>query len=226
MTKICCISDSHGYHKQITAIEDNDILIHAGDWAEGGTHINEFASFLAWFDKQPGTHKVLIGGNHDWILEREPALCRNLLDNYKTISYLEDSGVVIQGLKFWGSPISKRFMNWAFNRDPGEDIIKHWNLIPNDTDVLVTHGPPFGFLDKSNNWNEATGKKFDDHLGDRDLRDAMYRVMPPLHCWGHIHGSYGTTTCVHDMGEKTIMVNASMVNEAYMPVNKPIIIEL
>jgi len=226
MTKICCISDTHGFHRGIPHIEDCDILIHAGDWASGGTHVNELMAFLNWFNAQPATHKVLIAGNHDWIFEREPSVCRTVLSGYPSVTYLEDSGCEIMGLKFWGSPWSKRFMNWAFNADPGEEILKHWNLIPNDTDVLVTHGPPFGYLDKSNNWNVSTGKKFDDCLGDRDLRDALYRVMPELHVFGHIHGSGGTDTYWSDCGHKTTLVNASMVDEGYQTTRKPIYLEL
>lgn len=224
MTKLALIGCTHGYHEQV-AVPECDILIHTGDCMADGRYTGELEEFLGWFERQPAKHKVLIAGNHDRIFEREPKLVRSILDDHE-ITYLEDSDAVIMGLTFWGSPISKRFLNWAFNRDPGEEILQHWRKIPNETDVLVTHGPPFGFLDKSNNWNEATGKKFTDNLGDRDLRDEMYRVLPRLHVFSHIHGSGGETSYIHDNGYKVILVNTSMVDEGYVPNRKPIVVEL
>lgn len=223
MTKLVCISDTHGCLPG--NLPDGDILIHAGDWCAHST-FDEVREFLMWFERQPHKHRVFIAGNHDRITESHSMAFRGLREKYApTCHYLQDSEVNCDGLTIWGSPVSPRFYNWAWNRDRGEDIRRHWDLIPTHIDVLITHGPPFGFLDLSNNWNEATGKKFDDHLGCRDLLDAMYRVKPLVHIFGHIHGSGGKQVeYIHDCGHRTRLVNASLMDEAYIPNHKPVVV--
>jgi len=231
MTKIVLISDTHGYHDKIQCPEA-DILIHAGDCTDdiGQKALREF---LTWFERQPAPIKILIAGNHDGAFQKWPNLARAMVKEIApSVFYLENSGVTIKPMtdgtpvKIWGSPYTPAFMNWFFNSERGEDIKRHWDLIPDDTDILVTHGPPFGFLDKSRNWNQATGRRFDDCFGCRDLRDALYRVRPRLHVFGHIHGSGGVSSYVDDGGHKTVLVNASIMDEAYIPCRKPIVIEL
>lgn len=225
MTKIICISDTHGSHSDLK-VPDGDILIHSGDCTNDAGQAN-LRHFLGWMEKLPHKHKVLIAGNHDWAFEKWPDLARAMVKEVSpSVTYLQDSACMIEGLNFWGSPVSPRFFDWAFNRDRGEAIRRHWDMIPDNTDVLVTHGPPWSVLDKSNNWNHATGKKWDDCLGCRDLYEAIHRVMPSLHVFGHIHGSGGTHNFIHDHGWKTIMVNASMVDENYVLNRKPIEVEL
>lgn len=114
--------------------------------------------------------------------------------------YLQDSGVEIEGLFIWGSPISPKYHDWAFNRERGSDIRRHWKIIPPHTDVLITHCPPFGILDTS---SQGT------HEGCRDLLDILqHRVRPRLHVFGHIHEAHGHTTIGH-----TQYVNASIVGQ-------------
>ncbi len=229
MTRIVCISDSHGHQGDpgFPQIPDGDILVHAGDLTQDIGRA-DLRNFLKWFEAQPHKHKVFIAGNHDGALEKWPDLARQMIrETAPSCTYLQDSGCEIMGLKLWGMPYTPTFYNWFFMRDPGEAMARHCDMIPGDTDVLVTHGPPFGFLDKSNNWNSATGEKFKDCLGSRDLRDAMYRVRPLLHVYGHIHGSGGRqTTYIDNDGHKTILVNASLMDEAYIPNHKPVVIDL
>ena len=140
------ISDTHGLHHQLQLI-GGDLLIHAGDVSKYGNEI-EIINFLEWFKVQPYTYKIFIAGNHDWFFENATIeSIQTILP--KNIIYLNDSGVEIEGFKIWGSPIQPTFFDWAFNRDRGEDINKHWQLIPANTDILITHGPPFGILDKT-----------------------------------------------------------------------------
>jgi Icc-related predicted phosphoesterase len=125
--------------------------------------------------------------------------------------YLCDSGVEIDGVKFWGSPVSPRFFDLAFNRSRGTKIRKHWQLIPPDTDVLITHTPPFGILDQ----NERGS-----HTGCEDLLEVVLRIKPRYHLFGHIHEAYGTQATAH-----TTFINGSIVDATDKIANKPIIIE-
>ena len=208
MTKIVCISDTHSKHRQFS-LPDGDILVHAGDIMNSGWEGTEVRDFNVWLGEQPHRHKIVIAGNHDWLFEKHRST-RNLLTN---AIYLENSGVEIEGLKFWGSPAQPEFCNWAFNYKRGEDIDRIWKLIPDDTDVLITHGPPAGILDWIKPGRES--------LGCRNLREAIKRVKPKLHVFGHIHGGHG-----EDEIPPTKFVNASLLNEAYQPAYKPIVVEL
>lgn len=210
MPKLVLISDTHQFHSRVT-VPDGDILVFAGDMCSTGSFI-EAQSALNWLNKQPYQHVVAIAGNHDFAFER--ARTRTQLE-FGRINYLENSGVEIEGLKFYGSPVTPRFMDWAFNVDRGAAIRKYWDLIPEDTDVLVTHGPPAVFLDQSAPHLNT------EHFGCLDLRDAIARIQPQVHVFGHIHGGYG-----QDSYGKTRLFNASICDESYRPVNKPWVVEL
>jgi len=212
---ITFISDTHGLHRKVK-IEPCDILVHSGDFM-GGNSLWEFEDFLRWLKDQPAKDKVLIAGNHDRCLEETNGFCRQRIqDIVPSATYLEDSGATINGLKFWGSPVTPRFYNWAFNRDRGPEINRHWDMIPSGIDIIVTHGPPFGILDLANDWAN-------DHLGCEDLFHAVDRVEPKIHCFGHIHGSGGKSIVANN---GTLFINAAIVDEDYKPVNKPIVITI
>ena len=206
--KLVLISDTHNRHRMFS-IPDGDVLVFAGDLMTNGRRSEEIRDFNLWLGELPHSKKLVIAGNHDFLFEQHRST-RNLLTN---AIYLEDSGVEIDGVKFWGSPFQPEFCNWAFNCKRGEEIEKHWNLIPKDTDVLITHGPPAGIRD----WSWHGGES----LGCQNLRGAVRRVEPKLHVFGHIHGGYG-----EDHDGITHFVNASLLNEQYQPVNKPIVVEL
>jgi Icc-related predicted phosphoesterase len=135
----------------------------------------------------------------------------------KSITYLNDSGVEIDGIKFWGSPVTPRFFDWAFNRDA--DIQYHWNMIPYDTNVLITHGPPYGILDLT----VREGKPVGCHYLRRrlfDLKDLK------VHSFGHIHEGFGQQVGDDEDFEGVHFVNASYLDHRYRAVNSPVIINI
>jgi Icc-related predicted phosphoesterase len=187
-----------------------DVLIHAGDITYKGKR-TEVEDFLTWFDKQKFAYKVFIGGNHDFFLEKEK---KEGIEKMipQGITYLNDSGITIDNIKLWGSPVTPKFFNWAFNRKRGDSIKKHWSLIPESTTILITHGPCYGILDQVAS---------EEHVGDKDLLARIREVKPKVHLFGHIHESYGTTKSggVH-------FINASLMNENYELVHKPTVFDL
>ncbi len=203
--KITCISDTHGQHDQLS-LKGGDLLIHAGDICNRGIE-SEVVAFLNWFKIQNYKHKIFIAGNHDWFFEQET-------ENYiqkiipKEIIYLNDSGICIDGINIWGSPIQPTFFDWAFNRDRGATIDQHWQMIPKNTDVLITHGPPFGILDQTMR-GEAVGCEM--------LLEKVNEIEPKLHVFGHIHEGYG----ILEKGKSTF-VNASVLDINYRNRNLPV----
>lgn len=205
--KIVFISDTHSYHRQL-ALPEGDIIIHAGDLTKQGAEA-EVLDFLKWFEQVNFRHKIFIAGNHDFFFEKtSAATIEQLLP--PSIIYLNDSGVTIEGIKIWGSPIQPWFFDWAFNRQRGADINRHWELIPTDTDILVTHGPPFGILDQTSR-GEA--------VGCTDLLRKIKNTQIKMHAFGHIHEAYGIS-----LVDGVQYINASVVNLRYQMTNKPIVL--
>lgn len=207
--RLVLISDTHEQHEKVV-IPDGDVLVHAGDLTFDGisSAINEA---LEWMNGLPHKYIVMIAGNHDFAFER-PHLKNRL--HFGRVVYLENSSVNIEGVNFYGSPVQPWFMNWAFNVHRGAPIKKYWDMIPENTDVLITHGPPMGILDQS-----ILGKT--DHLGCEELIKQVEISVPKVHVFGHIHGGYG-----HVTSGQTKFYNASICNEAYQPVNQPFVVEI
>jgi Icc-related predicted phosphoesterase len=217
MNKLVCISDTHTLHNRII-LPEGDIIVHSGDFSNRGTE-DEICDFLEWYSNTDFEHKILVAGNHDWGFERDPEIYEDMCKEYG-ITYLNDSGITLNGIKFWGSPVQPEFCDWAFNRRVKEHspsqynwIKPHWDMIPEDTDVLVTHGPPYGVLDISIYQGNNCGCP---HLLNRVLE-----FKPEVHIFGHIHQWHGT--CYRD---GITYVNASTCDEKYRPVNLPIEIEV
>jgi Icc-related predicted phosphoesterase len=186
---------------------DADVLIHAGDYSGRGS-IQDTLVFAKWLEEMSKKfkHIIFVPGNHDFIFETDEGLAKALLPD--NVIYLNDNGVTIDGINFWGSPITPTFFNWAFMRDRGQPIKKHWMMIPETTDVLITHGPPQWILDRCANGS----------VGCADLADEVIsRIKPKVHVFGHIHSGYGTLDFYNIK-----FVNASICNDNYQPVNKPI----
>ena len=205
--KFVFISDTHGRHNEIK-VPDGDFLIFCGDMCPRGSisDIQEFAQFLK---KLPHKYKIVIAGNHDKPFEDERRAHAEELITSTGAFYLNDSGVEIEKIKIWGSPIQPWFLDWAFNRHRGEEIKKHWDKIPSDTNLLITHGPPYGILDQTER-GEKTGCK--------DLFKKVKKIKPKVHAFGHIHEGYGKIT-----KSKTTFINASNLNARYQATNPPIV---
>ena len=204
--RVVCISDTHGLHNQVS-VPDGDLLIHAGDLSRSGKE-DDVRAFDRWLGTLPHPHKVVIAGNHDFGFEQEPD-ARSWITQ---ALYLQDEEVTLGGLRIWGSPWQPWFFDWAFNLHRGEPLRKVWAQIPVGIDVLVTHGPPRGILDTTSR-GEA--------VGCDDLLEAVQRIRPRLHLFGHIHEAYGQVT-----QGGTTFVNASVCNLRYRPVQPPIVVEL
>lgn len=204
--RIVCLSDTHNEQFDVP---EGDILIHAGDATIRGT-VEEVSEFNAWFSLLPHKHKIFVAGNHDWLFETNPVMARAILD--KSIVYLLDSAIEIDGLKIYGSPWQPRFYDWAFNLDRGPEMAEKWDLIPAGTDILITHGPPHGILDRT---------AYGDLAGCEELIKKVKEIRPQAHIFGHIHEGYGQ---VEDFG--TTFVNASNCDEKYYPVNSPVVLDL
>ncbi len=209
MPRIVTISDTHSRHQKIKSMPEGDILIHSGDATERGG-IDEIVAFNEWLGTLPYLHKIFVAGNHDWLFERSPQFAPTLMSN---AHYLLDNFIEIEGLKIYGAPWQPRFFDWAFNVDRGAAIAQKWQMIPDDIDVLITHGPPHGILDEVAYRHE--------HVGCEELLPVVHRIKPRAHIFGHIHSGYGM---VEQNGIK--FVNASICNEAYQPVNAPIVFDL
>ncbi len=177
MPRIVAIADTHNRHAQLH-LPAGDVLIHAGDMTGRGT-LRELEQVADWLRAQPHLHKVVIAGNHDFALQRQPDEARAL---FHGLHLLEDAEVTVEGLRIWGSPWQPWFHDWAFNLRRGPEIDAKWQLIPEGVDVLVTHGPPHGYGDLV-----YRGER----VGCEDLTRQLDRVKPRLHLFGHIHEDKG-----------------------------------
>jgi len=190
MLRIVCVSDTHGKHRK-TMIPDGHILLHAGDLTEHGK-LDEVEDFNRWLGSLPHRHKIVIAGNHDFCFAERPYEARARITN---ALYLEDTATEVEGVKIYGSPWQPWFGGWAFNLPRGPELAAVWAKIPDDTDILITHGPPEGILDQN---------RRGDCCGCRDLLGRVLELRPRLHVFGHIHEAAGQLL----IGDTTF-VNAS-----------------
>ncbi|MFN3403938.1 MAG: metallophosphatase domain-containing protein [Cytophagaceae bacterium] len=206
--KFVTISDTHGYHSQLI-LPPADAIIHAGDITKSGTK-EEVLDFISWFGALDYQYKIFIPGNHDYYLEKcSPEELKSLLP--KNTYLLNDSGITINNIKIWGSPVQPCYHNMAFNRERGEEIKRHWDLIPEDTDILITHGPPFGILDE----NCET-----ENVGCKDILKKVLNFKPKYYVFGHIHEAYGMTC-----KDGVCFINACVLDRNYKIINFPTVIK-
>lgn len=191
-------SDTHSKHHELRDLPPADVIIHSGDLSFAGSE-NEVMEFIEWFGALPYQTKIFVAGNHDDCLFG--ANIEGLPDN---CFYLCNSGVTIEGVKFYGVPM---FMEDAMSGD----YDKYIQEIPDDTDILITHQPPFGVLDSSANID----------YGDPNLLQTVLRIQPKFHLFGHIHDAYGI-----EKAEYTTFVNAAILNENYELKNSPVLLTI
>jgi Icc-related predicted phosphoesterase len=213
-------------HLAIKEMPDADVLVHAGDFTGRGDP-QRVIEFNEWLGKIKPKYKniIVIPGNHELTFESdikashydmEPEQVKALITN---ATLLLDQSIKIDGFNFYGSPWTPYFHNWAFNIHRGH-LKATWEKIPDDTDVLITHGPPHGILDLV----PASGfdrNCVDVRVGCEELRDRILEVKPKVHVFGHIHEGYGRID-----SEGTTYVNASICDGRYRPNNKPIVVEI
>lgn len=217
--KIVAVSDTHNRHNKIQ-IPECDLLIHAGDWTSEG-YDAEVVNFCQWLDSlEQVKNAVVIPGNHELIFEQNLPVSRDLFKYYcPWVNLLIEETVEIEGVKIYGSPITPWFYDWAWNRHRGEGIQKHWDAIPNDTNILVTHGPPHGILDTS---EYPDGTPRNANLGCLQLMTRI-KELPELdlHFFGHIHSPGGRQ--LHSDGVS--FYNAAICDERYYPSNPITVVE-
>ena len=187
--RILQISDTHNMHQQLTNMPAADVIIHCGDFADNGTE-EETLDFLNWFIELPYPHKIFVTGNHDLCLWD----AEGIEDLPENVHFLQDCGCEIDGIKFFGL---------AYNHPEA--------LIPDYTDIVVTHEPPVMILDESNgvNW------------GNAPLRNRVQEIKPKYHLFGHAHDGYGT-----DKQEGIVFSNGAILDDRYNIINKPHIFEI
>lgn len=207
--RILALSDTHELHRELDRLPASDLLIHAGDWTFFSKRLSAIEDFDEWLGEQMVRYcRVLVPGNHEFYLESDLSR-RSLTDN---ATVLIEEAVTTGGLNIWGSPITPLFGGAFGNSDPASRAT-HYAAIPSDTHILVTHGPPFGILDGKPGTSE--------HLGCPQLLEAVQRVKPLLHIFGHVHSGYGVCQT-----PDTTFVNASLLGPDGAISNKPIIIDL
>ena len=217
--KITFISDTHNKHNGLTSLlPGGDLLIHAGDISSMG-YKHEIQQFLKWFNGLDSyKHKIFIAGNHDWGFQDNPEMCKELLEFYDKVTYLQDDLELIgddyeTAVKVYGSPWQPEFYNWAFNLPRmGWELEQKWNDIPIDTDILITHGPSWGRVD--------TVKGQGVPLGCELLKERLEVVVPKIHVCGHIHSGYG-----YVFDGVTHYFNSSVLDEQYNLTQKPLTVE-
>lgn len=224
--KAVVISDTHTYHHHLN-LEDygGDILIHCGDFTLMGNPL-EVMDFNDWLGKQDFNYKLVIAGNHDKCVGEDPMFGYKQLTNAE---YLQNSGTEIEGLYFWGSPMTPSFNGMreglTFFTNGDREAKKAWSGMPKKTDVLITHGPPFGILDEvQRHMFRPMGEEDEtlvENVGDKMLLSKIIKIQPKFHMFGHIHEGYGIREDI-PYCPNTTFINASSVNESYNLVNNPL----
>lgn len=207
------ISDLHGAKPDL---EGGDLLILAGDYTSSDTTA-QWLAFREWLRDQKYTKKVMIGGNHDMAIFNGNFYFD---DEWLGATWLNDSGTEFEGLNIWGTPwtawfdgINPKCTAWTMKKD--KELADKWALIPDDTDILITHSPPYGILDEAIHIDNFQS------VGSKSLLARVHKIRPQVHCFGHIHEGYGQYKAdgVH-------FINASIMDVNYKPSNKPTRIEL
>lgn len=241
--RIVCISDTHSKHLNLK-LPLGDILIHSGDFTSTGTkqQIDNFINWFN--NQRQYKYKIFISGNHDITLDKKYYIdrgserfhskviqqkenyadeCRYLLnnndciyleDNQRNIEFIDQDNNIQENISIYGSPWQPEFCDWAFNAKRGDELKQIWSNIPGNLDILITHGPPLGLGD-------LTEDGF--RCGCSDLLDVILNRPPRVHIFGHIHEAYGSFRR-EDLN--TLFVNASTCNYHYRPNNEPIVVFL
>lgn len=208
--KVLHISDTHAFHRlyPMDRFEGIDLVIHSGDcsnYMDPYKNEQEVRNFIDWYKTVPVANKIYVAGNHDTSIEKGLVTRANFTEN--GIIYLENEGIEIDGFKIWGSPHTPTFGNWAFMK-ARHNLYKVWDNIPDDTDILIVHGPPKGILDLSTDRHHNL-----EMCGCNSLRKRVEKMNLKLICFGHIHDCDGISNqgWAKIGGKETIYSNAACV---------------
>lgn len=220
--RIYFYSDSHGQHNRINIPKDIDVAVFCGDCSNHPNpyqNENEIRLFMEWYRRFPAKHKLMTWGNHD------TSAALGLIDGarYPEITILNHSGVTINGLNFFGSPWTPRFGEWAFMKNRNKMSVI-WDSIPDDVDVLFSHGPPKGILDLA---LDIDDRKTVVQVGCKSLYNRVRQINPKIHAFGHIHQSkelrnYG----VFKDGGDTTFINCAVASHADNIIRPGFVLEL
>lgn len=214
-------------HGHLPKLRGGDLLILTGDYTKSNK-MGQWVDFFKWVKKQKYRKKVLIGGNHDnffmtgWpktqeeadnLKEVEKIQHEKEKENLYDFDYLCDSGIEFEGLKIWGTPWVKSFKGMnphckAFTLNTEDEMMGKFNFIPKDTDILVSHSPPFLILDQNYKGQPC---------GSVALRESIDRVRPRFSLFSHIHEDGGKVMIYKNPGKDTICYNVAVMDEKYEP---------
>lgn len=232
--KVVCFSDTHTTHDKIV-VPECDLLLFGGDYSNWGDQ-EDGMWFMDWFNSQTqATEKVFINGNHEVRIDPNkrlglhPQWFINALERYDNIHYLEHSSIELFGLKIFGSPYTPDFFPeyWGYNVPRGEKIKAKWAEIPDDTNILISHGPMKGYRDfVKGSGLELESKYPTGNVGCYDLFERVQKLEKlKLMLVGHIHNNMGVDDVV--MGDRTFKyVNGAMVNDRNHLKHQPLVITL
>ncbi|MDE6106775.1 MAG: metallophosphatase domain-containing protein [Bacteroidales bacterium] len=193
--KLLHLSDTHGLHRKLGALPKADILVHSGDFMSDGRNQEELSDFLRWLRDLPYAHKVIVSGNHDLLMYREN-FAEGLSDG--TLHVLHNTSADIMGLKFHGLPMYiPDIRSGAYFRFIAD--------IPQDTDILVSHEPPLGILDR------PKGQFLKPYPSHAELTKRVQEVRPRYHLFGHEHDAYGILK-----QDGTVFSNAALLDRHYV----------
>lgn len=210
--RIVALADTHGRHNKITSIPNGDMVIHAGDFTGTGSP-EEVMEFAGWFSKLPHPRKVLVAGNHDFCLDPHNRFVEGVFASLGILYLCNRSVQTPDGLVIYGSPMTPEFGSWAF-MDADKLLGFYWRDMPQEVDILVTHGPPYEILDRTVLGGGSPA-------GSRTLREKVEQVRPKVHIFGHIHEGYGGTP-----RNGIMFYNVSVMDERYRLTNPATVIEV
>jgi Icc-related predicted phosphoesterase len=206
---------------------EGDALLVAGDFSEESWH--ELASFNRWLGELNYEHKIIVPGNHDKLFDVGKTRSLSTVERAKsTLSnathILDASGVCLEGINIWGEPRQPEFHDWAFNV-PRKDMKQHWDRVPEDTHILLTHGPPHLYGDSVKRWRTSyhEAQRVTDNVGCTYQRELVEKGLPNLRAvvCGHIHSGYGVHR-IEVRGDGASVYNAAVCDDDYEPVNEPL----
>lgn len=224
--RILCLSDTHGYHERLKIDETVDVIVHTGDFSnsKGKNNIYETEEFLSWFNSLNVKYKILVAGNHDTFFGKmvdeggRDEVINYLKRDYSSIIYLQDSSIIIDGIKFYGTPWCPIYYDWSFMISE-DNKRKMFSKIPEDTNILLSHTPAYGILDYSNGVLCGSSPLLERINEISNLGHLKY------HIFGHIHMDEGNSKeCVGNQEKYYVAVNACNIN--YLGFYEPITVEI